>query len=107
MAARITRAKRKIAAARIPYRVPANHELPDRLDSVLTVVHLLATTGHTAPSGTDLVRDELTSRAVDLARMLRLLLPEDREIAGLLALLLVHEARRATRTDASGRLLRG
>jgi RNA polymerase sigma-70 factor, ECF subfamily len=73
---------------------------------VLTVIHLLYATGHTAPSGQELVRDELTGRALDLARMLRLLLPADREVAGLLALLLVHHARRATRTDADGRLLR-
>jgi len=106
MAARLTRAKRKIAAARIRYAVPAADELPARLDAVLTVIHLLYAAGHTAHSGADLVRDELTSRALDLARMLRLLLPADREAAGLLALLLVHHARRATRTDAQGRLLR-
>jgi RNA polymerase sigma-70 factor, ECF subfamily len=106
MAARLTRAKRKIATARIPYAVPSAEELPERVDAVLTAIHLLYTTGHTAHSGRDLVRDELTGRAVDLARMLVLLLPADREAAGLLALLLVHEARRATRTDADGRLLR-
>jgi len=106
MAARLTRAKRKIAAARIRYAVPAADELPARLDAVLTVIHLLYAAGHTAHSGADLVRDELTSRALDLARMLRLLLPADREAGGLLALLLVHHARRATRTDAQGRLLR-
>jgi RNA polymerase sigma-70 factor, ECF subfamily len=106
MAARLTRAKKKIAAARIPYTVPVPDELPARVDAVLTVIHLLYATGHTAPSGADLVRDELTGRALDLARMLRLLLPDDREVAGLLALLLVHEARRATRTDDDGRLLR-
>ncbi|HKE78593.1 MAG TPA: DUF6596 domain-containing protein [Solirubrobacteraceae bacterium] len=106
MAARLTRAKKKIATARIPYTVPAPEELPARVDAVLTVIHLLYATGHTAPSGADLVRDELTGRALDLVRMLRLLLPEDREVAGLLALLLVHEARRATRTDDDGRLLR-
>ena len=106
MAARLTRAKKKIAAARIPYTVPAPDELPARVDAVLTVIHLLYATGHTAPSGAELVRDELTGRALDLVRMLRLLLPEDREVAGLLALLLVHEARRTTRTDDRGRLLR-
>jgi RNA polymerase sigma-70 factor, ECF subfamily len=106
MAARITRAKKKIAAARIPYAVPEPEEVPARVDAALTVVHLLYTTGHTASSGEALVRDELTARALDLARMLRLLLPADREAAGLLALLLVHEARRETRTDATGRLLR-
>lgn len=106
MAARITRAKKKIARARIPYAIPAPEDLPARLDAALAVVYLLYTTGHTAPAGDVLVRDELTSRALDLARMLRALLPAAHEAAGLLALLLVHEARRATRTDASGRLLR-
>jgi RNA polymerase sigma-70 factor, ECF subfamily len=105
MAARITRAKKKIAVARIPYRVPPGHELPDRLDAVLTVVHLLYTTGHTAPEGDRLVRPELVERAIDLARMLNTLMPDDREVRGLLALLLLNDARRATRTDGDGRLL--
>ena len=106
MAARLTRAKKKIAAARIPYAVPSADDLPERVDAVLTVIHLLYATGHAAHSGEDLVRDDLTGRALDLARMLALLLPADREVAGLLALLLVHHARRAARTDAQGRLLR-
>ncbi|MFI7128167.1 RNA polymerase sigma factor [Nonomuraea sp. NPDC050153] len=106
MAARLTRAKKKIAAARIPYRVPHGAELADRVHAVLTVVHLLYSTGHTAHSGRELVRDDLTDRALDLARLLHLLLPAEREAAGLLALLLVHQARRATRTDGRGRLLR-
>ena len=106
MAARLTRAKKKIAAARIPYAVPPAEELPARVDAVLTVIHLLYATGHTAPRARTLVRDELTGRALDLARMLRVLLPGEREAAGLLALLLVHHARRATRTDLPGRLLR-
>ncbi|WIV62116.1 RNA polymerase sigma factor [Amycolatopsis sp.] len=106
MAARITRAKKKIAAARIPYAVPSAEDLPARVSVVLTVVHLLFSAGHTAASGDDLVRDELTGRALDLARLLRALLPADTEVAGLLALLLVHQARRATRTDGAGRLLR-
>ncbi|HEU0172427.1 MAG TPA: DUF6596 domain-containing protein [Acidimicrobiales bacterium] len=106
MAARLTRAKKKIAAARIPYAVPSAADLPGRVDAVLTVVHLLYSTGHTAPSGGDLVRDDLCERALDLARLLQRLLPDDREAAGLLALLLVHEARRATRTDPNGKLLR-
>ena len=106
MAARITRAKKKIAAARIRYAVPGADELPARVDAVLTVIHLLYTTGHTAPAGETLVREELTARALDLARMLHALLPGEREATGLLALLLVHEARRATRTDAAGRMLR-
>jgi RNA polymerase sigma-70 factor, ECF subfamily len=106
MAARITRAKKKIAAARIPYVVPAATDLPARVDSVLTVIHLLYASGHTAYSGGELVRDAMTERALDLARMLRLLLPADGEVGGLLALLLVLHARRATRTDPGGRLLR-
>ena len=75
MAARITRAKKKIAVARIPYRVPAADELPERVDAVLSVVHLLFTTGHTTPAGEDLVRRDLVERSVQLGRMLRALLP--------------------------------
>ena len=105
MAARITRAKKKIAATRIPFRMPPAAELPERVDAVLTVIHLLFTTGHTAPSGDTLTRGDLEDRALDLARMLHGLLPDEREVCGLLALLLVNHARRATRTDADGRLL--
>lgn len=105
MAARVTRAKKKISAARIAYRVPDPAELPDRLDAVLTVLHLVFTTGHTAPGGPDLLRGDLADRAVELARMLRTLMPDEREVAGLLALLLITDARRATRTDAQGNLL--
>ena len=106
MAARLTRAKKKISTARIPYRVPGANELPERLRAVLGVIHLLFTTGHTAPSGTSLVRADLVDRSLHLARTLRELMPDEREVWGLLALLLVTDARRATRTDASGRLLR-
>lgn len=106
MAARITRAKKKIAASRIPFRMPAPGELPVRVDAVLTVIHLLFTTGHTAPAGPALTRDDLAERALDLARMLRALLPRQREVSGLLALLLANRARRTTRTGADGRLLR-
>jgi RNA polymerase sigma-70 factor, ECF subfamily len=105
MAARVTRAKKKISAARIPYRIPGPAELPDRLDAVLTVIHLLYTTGHTAPVGPQLVRAELVDRAIGLARMLCELMPDEREARGLLALLLLTDARRATRTGADGRLL--
>ncbi|WKX73859.1 RNA polymerase sigma factor [Streptomyces sp. XD-27] len=105
MAARITRAKKKIAAARIPYRVPPADELPARIDAVLTVVHLLFTTGHTAPTGDALIRRDLVERALDLARMLRTLLPEDPDVAGLLALILLTDARRETRSTDDGRLL--
>ncbi len=105
MAARVTRAKKKISAARIAYRVPEEHELPDRLDAVLTVVHLLFTTGHTAPSGDTLVRSDLVDRALGLGRMLHQLMPDEREVRGLLALMLVTDARRAARTGPDGRLL--
>jgi len=105
MAARITRAKKKIAAARIPYRVPAPDELSERVGAVLEVVHLVFSTGHTAPSGEHLVRRDLVDGALGLARMLHLLLPADGEVAGLLALLLLIDARRDTRLSAGGRLV--
>jgi RNA polymerase sigma factor (sigma-70 family) len=105
MAARITRAKKKIAAARIPYRVPPTSELPDRLAAVLDVVHLVFTTGHTAPAGESLQRRDLAERALDLARMLRQLLPDNPAVAGLLALILLTDARRHTRTTADGGLV--
>jgi len=106
MAARITRAKKKIAGARIPYRIPRPAELPERLRAVLNVIHLLFTAGHTAPSGPALVRADLVARARQLTGMLRALMPDELEVRGLQALLLVTDARRATRTDASGRLVR-
>lgn len=105
MAARLTRAKKKITSARIPYGVPSAADLPERVAAVLTVVELLFTTGHTAPAGADLVRRDLVERALDLARLLRALLPADADVAGLLALVLLTDARRATRTDAAGRLV--
>ncbi|MER8184673.1 DUF6596 domain-containing protein [Kitasatospora sp. NPDC094015] len=105
MAARITRAKKKIAAAQIPYRVPEPPELPERVDAVLAVVHLLFTTGHTAPGGTDLTRRDLVERSLDLARMLRALLPGDAEVAGLLALILLTDARSPARSGDGGRLV--
>ncbi len=106
MAARITRAKKKIAAARIPYRVPSAAELPERVEAILAVVHLVFTTGHTAPRGGDLVRRDLVERSLDLARMLRSMLPGNADVAGLLALILLTDARRATRTADDGSLLR-
>jgi len=105
MAARITRAKKKITAARIPYQIPPASELPGRLAAVLDVVHLVFTTGHTAPAGQSLQRRDLAERALDLARMLRHLLPDDSAVAGLLALILLTDARRHTRTATDGRLL--
>jgi RNA polymerase sigma-70 factor (ECF subfamily) len=99
MAARITRAKKKIAAARIPYRIPAAAELQERLDGVLSVVYLVHTTGHTAPLGENLMRRDLAERGHELARMLRVLLPDDGDVAGLLALVLLTDARSAARLD--------
>jgi RNA polymerase sigma factor (sigma-70 family) len=105
MGARLTRAKKKIAAARIPYRIPPPEELPARIGAVLTVVHLLFTTGHTAPTGGALVRVDLVERGIDVARMLHDLLPTDADVTGLLALLLLTDSRRATRLDPEGRLV--
>jgi RNA polymerase sigma-70 factor (ECF subfamily) len=104
MAARITRAKKKIARAHIPYRVPSQEDLPERLDAVLAAIHLVFTTGHSAPTGDQLMRHDLVSRSLDLARMLRSLLPHP-EVTGLLALILLTDARGATRLDPEGRLL--
>jgi RNA polymerase sigma-70 factor (ECF subfamily) len=98
------RAKKKIAVARIPYRVPPAAELPARIDAVLSVVHLLFTTGHTVRPGDELVRRDLVERSMELCRMLRRLLPRDPAVAGLLALLLLTDARRETRTTPDGRL---
>lgn len=106
MAARLTRAKKKITAARIPFRAPDAAELPGRLRSVLAVIHLLFTTAHTAPSGAQLVRADLTAEALHLARTLRQLMPDEPEVRGLLALILVTDARRSSRVDALGRLVR-
>ena len=105
MAARITRAKKKIAAARIPYRVPPVAELPERVDAVLTVVHLLYSTGYAAPAGDELMRTDLAERSLDLARMLHGLLAGHHEVTGLLALILLTDARRDARVDGDGRLV--
>ena len=105
MAARLTRAKKKIAMARIPFRVPPVAELPSRIDAVLTVVHVLYSTGHTAPAGVDLVRRDLVERSLDLARVLRTLLPDNADVAGLLALILLTDARRPSRLGDDGHLV--
>ena len=105
MAARITRAKKKIATARIPYRVPAADDLAERVGAVLDVVHLIFTTGHTAPAGPHLVRRDLVDSAIDLARTLHLLMPTDVAVSGLLALLLLIDARSGSRVSADGRML--
>ncbi|MGW3964240.1 RNA polymerase sigma factor [Amycolatopsis sp. NPDC005003] len=97
MAQRVVRAKRKIKAARIPYRVPAAEELPGRLRSVLAVVYLVYTTGITQPG--------LCEEAIRLARLLAELMPDEPEVAGLLALLLLADSRRATRTGPDGSLV--
>jgi RNA polymerase sigma-70 factor (ECF subfamily) len=102
MAARVTLPKKKILAARITYWVPPAEELPDRLDTVLTVIYLLYTTGHTAPSGGQLVRADLVEAALHLARMLMELMPDEREVQGLLASMLVIDARRHTHTNVEG-----
>jgi RNA polymerase sigma-70 factor (ECF subfamily) len=99
MAQRLTRAKRKIKAAHIPYRVPRDHELPARLHPVLAVVYLLYTTGQSADTEPD-----LCAEAIRLARLLRELMPDEPEAAGLLALLLLTESRRAARTAPDGSL---
>ncbi|MFG1868491.1 RNA polymerase sigma factor [Micromonospora arborensis] len=105
MAARITRAKKKIAAARIPYRVPGPDQLEERIGAVLEVVHLIFTTGHTAPVGAQLIREDLVDSAISLARMLHLLMPTDAEISALLALLLLTASRQGARVSADGRLV--
>jgi RNA polymerase sigma-70 factor (ECF subfamily) len=105
MAARITRGKKKIEVAGIPFAIPAESELPERLDTVLTVIHLFFTAGHTASSGDELVDAEVVGRSIDLARMLHQLLPYESEVQGLLALLLLTDVRSKTRVDASGSLV--
>lgn len=99
---RLVRAKRKIKSARIPYRVPAADELPDRVHGVLHVIHLVYTEGHVASSGDDLVRLDLCKEAIRLGRLVVELMPGDAEAVGLLAYLLLTDARRPARTDANG-----
>jgi RNA polymerase sigma-70 factor, ECF subfamily len=103
MGKRIVRAKRKIADARIPYRVPADEELSDRLRGVLRVVYLIFNEGYAATEGERLVRDELCDEAIRLGELLSRLMPDDAEVWGLLSLMLLHDARRAARVDTQGR----
>jgi len=102
MAQRLVRAKRKIAAAHIPYRVPGDADLPDRLAGVLAVVYLVFNEGYRASTGDALVREDLCAEAIRLARLLTELMPDDAETLGLLALMLLHDARRGARTDPEG-----
>lgn len=105
MAQRLVRAKKKIAAARIPYRVPEADELPERLDAALSVVYLIFNEGYWASTGDALVRSELVDEALRLAKLLVDLMPSEPEARGLLALIVLHDARRATRFDAAGDLV--
>lgn len=103
---RITRAKTKVRSARIPFRVPSQDDLPLRIDGVLTVLYLVFNEGYLATGpGTDPVRHELTSEAIRLSRLIHELLPTDGEVTGLLALMLLTQARRATRVSATGELI--
>jgi RNA polymerase sigma-70 factor (ECF subfamily) len=104
LAQRIVRAKAKIRDARIPYQVPSRAELPDRLDTVLRVIYLVFNEGYSASSGVSLTRPDLSGEAIRLGRLLVELLPEP-EAVGLLALMLLHESRRAARTSPAGELV--
>jgi RNA polymerase sigma-70 factor, ECF subfamily len=105
LAQRLVRAKAKIKAARIPYRVPSDAELPDRLRSVLAVLYLVFNEGYAASSGDDLVREDLCAEAVRLARLLTRLMPDEPEALGLLGLMLLIQARRPARTGPDGELV--
>lgn len=105
MAKRLTRAKSKIRAAAIPYQVPPAHLLPARTGAVLGVLYLLFNEGYAASAGADLIRQGLTAEAIRLARLVAELMPDEPEVLGLLALMLLHDARHATRVDSTGVLV--
>ena len=106
LAQRIVRAKRKLRGNHAPYRIPRPAELPDRLDAVLSAIYLIYTEGHTATTGDELTRADLSREAIRLGRVLTELMPDEPEAVGLLALMLLTEARRPARTDAAGAMVR-